>query len=349
MIQGRSWPLQTPEQVRAIPIPSSLQDFLFEWVSGAEKFLVHTSGSTGTPKPLYIQRTQMEASARATNGFLGLGAGTRSLIALPTEYIGGKMMCVRGLLGGHSMVLLEPSLHPLLHYNEPFDFIALIPAQLQQTLSQGMGHRLEHCRAILIGGGAMSAEQIQVAESLQAPIYATYGMTETVSHIALRRINGTEKSPYFTAFEEVSLRVDERNCLAIQSAVTGNEWIQTNDVVRMLDSHRFEWLGRADFVINSGGLKLHPEQLEAELERLLAAQGMKLHFFFYGVEDATWGQKLVLFVREEGIDEEQKQRLAQIAQQVEKKQQAKSIVYCKEWVMTPTGKVNRIETVKRNL
>jgi non-ribosomal peptide synthetase component F len=233
-------------------------EFCRDWLAGQEDFIVQTSGSTGAPKPITLTRTQMIASAQATAAALSLAAGDPALVCLPTHYIAGRMMLVRGLVVGMPMTLVTPSANPLAAApaGARFAFTAVVPLQLETLLAADnptVRSQLAGMKAILVGGGPLSPALTAAAQTCPSPIYHTYGMTETITHIALRRVNGADAGDAFTPLPGVHLRLDDRGCLAICGPMTAGAWVQSNDVVELLADNTFRWLGRSDNVINSGG------------------------------------------------------------------------------------------------
>ncbi|MBD2754342.1 AMP-binding protein [Spirosoma sp. BT704] len=297
-----NWP--TPRT----PYEADTLRFCRAWLSGQTEFTLHTSGSTGTPKPIQLTRAQMQASAHLTGQTLGLEPGDWALVCLNIHYVAGVMMLVRGLELGLPMTIIEPAGNPLVNFtpNESrFAFTAFVPLQLQTILETTPDRlpSLNRMKAILIGGAATSPALEQALQIITSPVYATYGMTETVSHIALRRLNGLQKSDLFTALDGVTLGVDERNCLHVTSAATNFERIQTNDVVTLPDPLHFRLLGRADRVINSGGVKIQPELVEqiiqTELLQLVQeSNGVVPRLFVTGLPDDRLGQRVVVVVEQ---------------------------------------------------
>ncbi len=246
------------------------QNFIKKWLSGEQSFSLTTSGSTGKPKTIQITRQQMIASAEATIEALQLQKGTKALLCINTAFIGGTMMLVRAIVGSWQIELIEPTsaVHEVLEKNE-YDFAALVPLQLSSTLNQPSGQSLMNkIDKVIIGGAAISEATIESLQPLECLCYHTYGMTETVSHIGLRLLNGGEKSEWFHLIGDNEIRLDKRGRLSIKGTVTQNEWIMTNDLVD-IDGNHFRWLGRADLVVNSGGIKIQIEKAEAEINALL--------------------------------------------------------------------------------
>ena len=252
----------------------SAAKFINEWRTGKQSFAQETSGSTGKPKTIHISRAQMIASAQRTAKTLNLEKNISALLCINPEFIGGKMMLVRAIEFDWNLTLVPPSSNPeeYLEEDQKFSFAALVPLQLERMLTTDKGRKqLNNIESIIVGGAPISAELEKEIQSLSTQIFSTYGMTETVSHIALKPMNGMNKSDHFTVLDGILVETDYRNCLRIKADVTLNEWIQTNDVVE-LKGRQFKWLGRADFVINSGGIKIHLDQLENQLSQLLATE-----------------------------------------------------------------------------
>lgn len=333
-------------------IPTALPDyassafhFCKEWLNGKEVFTLYTSGSTGQPKPFELTRQQMTDSALATAKTLGLNAEDSALVCLNTAYIAGVMMLVRGMVLNLNLRLVTPGTSPLrtLTEGEKIDFTAFVPLQLTTLLEENNPKDIRHLqkmKAILVGGAAVSKELEEKIQFLSAPVYNTYGMTETVSHIALRRLNGKEKQPYYRTLPEVSIAVDERNCLRILSPGTKNEWLQTNDVVEILDKDTFLWLGRADTIINSGGIKIQPEEIEKKLEKKLTEKGFS-QFFIAGLPHGQLGEAVTLFI--EGEKGKDLFLLENIKSMVEKFEVPKGIIYVETFPVTATGKTDKVK------
>ncbi|MCH5327614.1 MAG: AMP-binding protein [Coprobacter sp.] len=267
--------------------------FLREWFSPGDTVSARTSGSTGAPQQLDLRKSDMRASARLTNSFFGITAGSTLLLCLSPGYIAGKMMIVRALEAGAGLVTVAPTSSPLASVGEPFDFAAMVPLQVQQTLDDPeTAARLCRITSLIVGGAAVSPALESRLAALPVQAYATYGMTETVSHIALRRIGGTERE--YTALGGVRFTLDGRGCLVIDAPhLSGRRWV-TNDMVRLAGATRFEWLGRYDNVINSGGVKLFPERIEEALSSLIPAR-----FFVTSRPDERLGERLVLVIEGE--------------------------------------------------
>jgi hypothetical protein len=248
------------------PSGRGLGGCLSEWFSSTPCITIQTSGSTGMPKPLTVKKTQMIESARATCSFLHLKRGDRALLCMDTKYVGAKMMLVRTFVASLNLLIREPSGHPLKDVDVSIDFAAMVPLQVYNSLQvPEEKERLKRIKKLLIGGGAIDPVLENELKSFPNELYSTYGMTETLSHIALRRINGNEASPYYIPFESVRLTLTDDARLVIEAPWTGDSPLHTNDIAELLPDRRFRILGRADNLINSGGVKLQIESIEEKI------------------------------------------------------------------------------------
>lgn len=322
--------------------------FCKEWLQGRETFQIQTSGSTGKPKTILLSRRQMQASAQMTARALGLKTGNNSLVCLDTRYIGGLMMLVRGMETGMKMTLVQAAANPLIHIPEDshFDFTALVPLQLFTILKDGNAAILNKMKAILIGGAPVSLQLQKALQKVTAPVYHTYGMTETVSHIALRRLNGGDASEIFTAMDGVTLGLDNRGCLTISSEVTNGEKIITNDLVNFIDENRFLWLGRIDNIINSGGVKIKIENVERILEEILYNNLIFYRFFIAGLPDEKLGEKVCLIMEGEKLKAlKEKDIKDQLKGKLSRFEVPREIFYVAKFKETATGKIQRQQTI----
>jgi O-succinylbenzoic acid--CoA ligase len=324
-------------------------DFVRQWLTGTQEFTLTTSGSTGPPSPIVLRRRQLEASARRTADFFDLGPGDRALVCLNCEYIGGMMMLVRGLERNMHLTIVEPHANPFDYVaaDANFNFSAFVPLQLKMVLAAGLAPRLNRMRAILVGGAPADASLTQELQPLSVPVYLTYGMTETCSHVALRRLNGPEASPRFRVFTGIAAGQDERGCLTLCGDVTDDQLIVTNDQVNLLDAHTFEWLGRADFVINTGGVKVPAEKVELVLDVALAEIGQSRRCFVAGQPDERLGQAVTAFIEGEALTKEQEKQLQTLlAERLSRYEVPKQLRYMAEFQLTATGKLNRAATLR---
>ena len=266
------------------------REFLAEWHNDSPKVLVHTSGSTGKPKPMWVEKRRMEASARITCQFLRLREGDIALLCLPLDYIAGKMMVVRALTCGLRLIAVEPSGNPLRTVTAAeVAFAAMVPMQVWNTLQvPEERQRLMDIKHLIIGGGAIDDALAAELRTFPNAVWSTYGMTETLSHIALRRLSGPEASDWYTPFEGVRLSLNEEQCLVIDAPAVHDGTLVTNDIAEISDKG-FRILGRKDNVICSGGLKIQTE----EVERMLHAH---LHepYLITKRRDEKFGEAVVL-------------------------------------------------------
>ncbi|WP_317195513.1 AMP-binding protein [Rufibacter psychrotolerans] len=321
-------------------------EFCKNWLQGVQEFPVQTSGSTGTPKLIELSRERMEASARRTLRLFNLQPEDRVLVCMNTEYIAGLMMLVRGLVGNLHLTIVEPIGNPLASVDPDaeFDFIAMVPLQLQTILEQTPEKKgkLNRMKAILLGGAAVSKGLEEAVQELEVPVYQSYGMTETISHVAVRRLNGAEKQEYYTAPPEVTLGQDERGCLTIAADVTGGETLVTNDLVELLGNNSFRWLGRADNTINSGGVKVQLEKVETALGEALAALGITRRYFAAALPDESLGERLIAVLEGSPLtDLEETNLKGKLSETLAKYEIPKRFGYLPRLPETATGKINR--------
>ena len=284
----------------------TLEDFLSEWNNDSDTVLVHTSGSTGKPKPMRVEKKRMLNSARITCDFLGLKPGDSALLCMSLDYIAGKMVVVRSIERHLHLISVPPSGHPLKDVDEEITFAAMVPMQVYNTLQvPEERERLSHIRHLIIGGGAIDASLEQELKSLPGniAIWSTYGMTETLSHVALRRINGDEASEWYQPFDSVHISQTEEGCLVIDATQVCAETLVTNDIVEIepyiynkVEKLRFRIKGRKDNVICSGGIKIQIEEVETLLKPHLEKP-----FMLAKKKDGKFGEIAVLLSEDEDI------------------------------------------------
>ncbi len=295
----------------------TLEDFLSEWNNDSDRVLVHTSGSTGKPKPMRVEKKRMLNSARITCDFLGLKPDDTALLCMSLDYIAGKMVVVRSIERHLHLISVSPSGHPLKdvnlkEVNGEITFAAMVPMQVYNTLQvPEERERLCHIRHLIIGGGAIDAALEQELRSLPGDIaiWSTYGMTETLSHIALRRINGAEASEWYQPFDSVKISQTEEGCLVIDAPLVCAETLVTNDIVEIepyiynkveihnkVEKTRFRIKGRKDNVICSGGIKIQIEEVEEFLKPHLEKP-----FMLAKKKDEKFGEIAVLLSEDKEI------------------------------------------------
>ena len=312
-----------------------LQEFLAEWHSDSPTVEVHTSGSTGMPKPLQVEKFRMEASARITCSFLSLKPGDTALLCLPLDYIAGKMMVVRALTCGLQLVSVKPAGLP--QWEGPVSFAAMVPLQVWNLLHDVAGKdRLRQVRHLIIGGGAIDESLAALLADFPNYIWSTYGMTETLSHIALRRLNGPERSDWYTPFEGVQLALNAEHCLVIDAPAVHDGPLVTNDIAE-LNEKGFRILGRKDNVICSGGIKIQIE----EVERMLRPH-LQQPFMISRAPDERLGQQVVMLL-EQGDMVEAEAICRQVLPPYWRPRRIFSIA---QLPMTSTGKPARAEAEK---
>ena len=311
-----------------------LEEFLKEWHNDSPTVLVHTSGSTGKPKPMLVEKRRMEASARITCGFLGLKSGDSALLCMSLDYIAGKMMVVRALSFGLRLIVVKPSGNPLGTVAEPVDFAAMVPMQVYNSLQVPEERKkLMAIKHLIIGGGAIDDALASELKTFPNAVWSTYGMTETLSHIALRRLNGPEASEWYTPFEGVSLSQTDEGCLVIDAPAVHDGPLVTNDIVEISDKG-FRVLGRKDNVICSGGIKIQIE----EVERLLRAY-VSSPFMITKRADKKFGEQVVMLTESMDMD-----LMRDVCRQVLPKYwQPRGYLHVDALPMTETGKPARKE------
>ena len=350
----------------------TIEEFMAEWRSETPYIKVHTSGSTGTPKALLAEKRRMQASARITCQFLGLKAGDTALLCLPLDYIAGKMMVVRALTCGLRLVSVPPSSHPLSmlhaqylmlndqqttkdktlsikhyelsikHYELSIDFAAMVPLQVWQSLQvDEERQRLEAIRHLIIGGGPIDDELARRLRTMPNAVWSTYGMTETLSHIALRRLSGPEATDWYTPFDGVNVDINAEGCLVIDAPAVSPSPLVTNDIAEIKPqtsnlkpqtSNQFRILGRKDNVICSGGLKIQAEEVERLLQPHLSAP-----FCITRRRHPLLGQTVVLLTEDSDT-----QRIGEVCRRVLPRHwQPRLIATVASLPLTATGKTAR--------
>lgn len=315
----------------------SLFVFLKEWWNDEPYIRVHTSGSTGVPKELRVEKLRMMQSARITCSFLDLKQGDRTLLCMPLDYIAGKMVVVRAITWGLDLIPISPSSHPLSDEKTNYlDFAAMVPLQVYNSLQvPEEKKRLISIRHLIIGGGAINADLEESLFNFPNQIWSTYGMTETLSHIALRRLNGREASPYYTPFKGVTLSLSSEDTLVIQAPEVCPETLVTNDRAELISDGRFRIMGRKDNVICCGGVKLQIE----EIERLLQIH-IQTPFAISWIPDARFGQIVVLLL-ETSEKRLRPEHLDEIFQSLPSYWIPKHILETSKIPLTETGKLAR--------
>jgi O-succinylbenzoic acid--CoA ligase len=309
-----------------------IYQFLQSWFSVDESITVQTSGSTGIPKSILLKKEFIVNSAKATGLYFNLQENTTALLCLPVKYIAGKLMLIRAITLGWKLDVIESNSSPLEKVDKEYDFSAMVPLQLENSL-----YKIHLIKNLIVGGGVVSKELESKIQDVSTTIFATYGMTETITHIAVKKLNKIDRTPnFYQILPSVQIYIDERNCLVIDAPKVSKELVVTNDVVKLVSYTQFEWLGRFDNVINSGGVKLHPEKIEKKLSEFIYRR-----FFVAGIHDEKFGQKLVLVV------EGDQYKINFKHFDLSKFEEPKKIYFVPEFIETDTGKLQRTKTLEK--
>lgn len=312
--------------------------FLREWYSSGNYIEVKTSGSTGSPKILRLKKEFVAESAQRTLQFFNLKKNDRILYCLPLHYIAGKLMVIRALLGELDLFLAEPSTDFSFLKEEKFRFAAMVPNQVSKILNtEGKPWSfLENIEELLIGGSSVPTLLEKALQKVPTACYSSYGMTETATHIALRKINGTGADGWYHCLENIRISLSSEGCLQIFMPGLEIQPLQTTDLAKLKDEKTFRILGRSDNVIISGGIKFSPEQIEKKLEPFISEP-----FLISSLPHKSLGEQLVLVVEGEKSDVEKKRLLEICRSQLEKYEQPRQLLFVSEIPKTENGKPNR--------
>ncbi|MDO5608992.1 MAG: AMP-binding protein [Capnocytophaga sp.] len=320
------------------PYMQSIGNFLFDWLDERDYIEATTSGSTGLPKVIRLKKQHMVNSALATGNYLELSPGNTALLCLPADFIAGKMMLIRAIVLGLHLEIIPPSSMPLALTNSDFDFAAMIPLQASKSY-----YDLGRIRKLILGGASIDDDLEEKLQSVSTKIYASYGMTETISHIAMRKVNHSathEKS--YKALPGVTFSQDENHCLIIDAPAIADHQIVTNDVVNLISATEFEWLGRHDNVINSGGFKVFPESVERKLGKHLKHQ-----YFITHEADEELGNKAVLYVEADETDYPNLLNILHKDKEMLRYEIPRTVYFVPKFVFTDSHKIKRKATVKQ--
>ncbi len=309
--------------------------FILEWLDNNDFITVKTSGSTGIPKNITLQKEHVFNSAEATVSYFDLKEGTKALLCLSSNYIAGKMMLVRAMTAGWDLHIAATEKNPLENINSDFDFTAMVPYQVFHSLAD-----LYKVKKLIIGGGAVPWKLEEELQKCETDIFATYGMTETISHIAVRPLNGKEKSTVFSALPKVNFSQSKNGCLQIHAPEISEETVATNDVVELISPISFKFLGRIDNVINTGGVKVHPEAVE---ERL--SLHIKQPFFITSEKDGALGERVILIIESE--KQLKLEDYTKVFGTLSAYEKPKKVYNRPQFIYTETGKIKRAEVLKK--
>lgn len=310
--------------------------FLKDWFNSDDYVIVQTSGSTGIPKKIKLQKKHMVASAQATGAYFNCLEGTKALFCMSADFIAGKMMWVRALTLGWDIYMSKTTGNPLENTAMSFDFSAMVPLQVEKALAQ-----LDHVKKLIVGGAPVSASLHKKLQAVSTEVYATYGMTETITHIAVKKLNhlkGIES--HFEVLPNVMISMDMRGCLVIHAPKISETKLVTNDLVKIHSENTFEWIGRYDSIMNSGGIKLVPEIIERKMQPF-----MEERFFITSLPDEKLGEKVVLFV-ESSQKSDMLQRIKS-SDVLDKYEIPKEVYFISKFAETASGKINKKATVNK--
>ena len=313
------------------PYEKVIGDFLLDWLDDKQFINVKTSGSTGQPKLIRVSKQAMVNSAIMTGDYFKLEPGFTALHCLPTHFIAGKMMIVRALILGLELDLVEPSSAPGFDDVKYYQFAAMVPMQVKKSI-----HRLNNIEVLIVGGATVPKDLIQELQDVNAKVFATYGMTETVSHIALKPLNKIKGKSHYTTLPNVQISKDDRDCLIVDAPNLVSGQVITNDIVDLVTETEFEIIGRFDNMINSGGIKLFPEQIEAKLQ-----EQIKERFFIASETDSVLGEQLILVVEADTNSIEKT-----LFDGLDKFEIPKKTYVISKFAETASGKVHRSNTLK---
>ena len=307
--------------------------FIHEWINEKDFINQSSSGTTGQQKEFRLPKKAMITSAEKTCQFFDLHFGQTNLLCLSMDYIAGKMMVVRAFVGGLNLLMTEPTSMPDLSSFGKVDFCAMVPLQVYNSLNSV--ETLRKINKLIIGGGEIRDELEVMLRDMPNEVYATYGMAETCSHVAIRRISGLEPERYFNALPGVSFSADQRNCLSIDADFLGSR-VVTNDVIDLIDEKTFRWIGRYDNLINSGGVKIVPEEIEAVVSKTTG-----LDCAVIGLPDKILGAKVVLVLEKGGSEMNEQELQETLKSELPKHSHPKEIIFLDELPRSHSFKVDR--------
>jgi O-succinylbenzoic acid--CoA ligase len=304
-------------------------DFLQQWTDNSPYVNINTSGSTGTPKTIYVKKTDMKASAQMTNSFFKLSNNTTGLLCLSAKYIAGKMMIVRGLESNMKLICTEPTHNPIKFIDEKIDFTAMVPYQVNESIKDT---KFSLIKNLIIGGGKVQNSLIEKLNNTPVNSFETFGMTETLSHIALKELSPIHKE-YFTTLDGVSISQGSNSEMIINAKHLGIKNLKTTDIIELISDKKFIWKGRLDFIINSGGIKINPEEIESKIHHLIPSK-----FCIIGTPDKKFGEKITLIIENPPFDTVSiKNEMKKILPDYH---HPKEIIFLNKFPLTQTGKIN---------
>ena len=325
------------ENLSSIDDPE-IRTFLKNWGNEEPSISLKTSGSTGKPKLIHLLKSDMIASAKLTGVFFNLENTQKALLCLPVKYIAGKMMLVRAMILGLDLISVKPSSNPIIDCVQTISFAAMTPMQVKTVLDQSPD-KLNLIKQLIIGGAPVDSILESKLQEVKTHCFSTYGMTESITHVAVKKLNGENKSKYFGALPNITFQCDKDDCLILKTPHLSLSTITTSDIVKIIDKQTFMFIGRIDNVINSGGIKIHPEELETRVLNLFYNK----RFFFSSLPDELFGERLVLIIESENNIPDLESRLEKLLGKFE---MPKMIFYTDSFLETKTRKLDRIKTLQ---
>ncbi len=323
---------------------NDIYKFIQEWLDEKSTIQAQTSGTTGTPKTILLQKNKMIASALKTGQYFNLEKNEKALLCLSPNYIAGKMMIVRAFVLGLDLVLVEPSGNPLRDTDfDEIDFAAMVPLQALNSFQNKKDlQQFRKIKKTIIGGGVVSKTLLNLLQSEKNNFYATYGMTETITHVAVKRLNGKGATDLYETLENVDITRDTRECLIVNAPDVAEETVITNDLVEIISPTKFKWLGRFDNIINTGGIKVIPENVEE-----LLGKHLERRFFISSQPDEILGERIILIIEGAIFSKKENEELSSFMKNnLTKFSIPKAIFFIEKFLETDSGKVKRTDTTK---
>ncbi len=311
-----------------------VNSFFNEWYSDSSWISLMTSGSTGTPKKIEVKKSKMIISAKKTNIHFGISENSNVLLCLSPQTIGGKMMIVRSIVGNFNLNIGQLNANPLQEIDQKIDFCAMVPMQLINSLNYN-SEKLSKIGKIIIGGAPLPIEIENKMSKININVFHTFGMTETLSHFAIRQI-GVDRKNVYNAMDGIKFSLSE-NKLIVDYPEILDQPIVTNEIVNLINDEQFEWIGRSDFAINSGGIKIFPEVIESKINSIIQTP-----FFVTSKSDKYLGERLILVIENSELIQLKKIDFLNILNNYEI---PKEVFALPEFVRTESGKINRLETI----
>ncbi len=326
-LQGKEW-------------VKDIVDFLGEWFNEHTYIKVQTSGTTGEPKPLMLSKRAMVESAKRTLEVFKLDNGTTLLNVLSAKYIAGKMMFVRAMVGQLNLHIVEPSTHFAEEVESHFDFVAIVPNQIETIMELQKRQKVSENTKVLIGGAPLTEKNMDQLKHLKVACYQSYASTEMASHVAIKKLNGADQSSTYKATPDVRFSTTPNSCLVVHAPFLDEKMYETTDVVELVSETEFRWLGRVDHVINSAGIKIHPEVIENQIADLIQQT-----YYITAANDEVYGQVPILVIQGDFKDNELQQLLEKVNLTLDKYHKIRAVKTVQKIELTPTGKIKRLRFV----